>query len=50
MLRHLGKGIIGDKDDRGFDEDSITVNPILSLLIIPFIDVCKQEKKGLSFL
>ena len=48
---HLGKVTIGDKDYRGFDEDFITVNPYLgSDGIIPFIDVCKQEKKGLFIL
>ena len=49
-IGHLGK-VIGDKDYRGFDEDFITVNPYLgSDGIIPFIDVCKQENKGLFIL
>jgi orotidine-5'-phosphate decarboxylase len=48
---HLGKVTIGDRDYRGFDEDFITVNPYLgSDGILPFIDVCKQEKKGLFIL
>ncbi|MDI9509120.1 MAG: orotidine-5'-phosphate decarboxylase [Clostridiales bacterium] len=50
-IGHLGKVNIGGKDYRGFDEDFITVNPYLgSDGIIPFIDVCKQENKGLFIL
>lgn len=48
---HLGKYNIGGKDYRGFDVDFITVNPYLgSDGIMPFIEVCKQEKKGLFIL
>ena len=48
---HLGKVSIGDKEFRGFDEDFITVNPYLgSDGILPFIEVCKQENKGLFIL
>ena len=48
---HLGKVSIGNKEFRGFDEDFITVNPYLgSDGILPFIDVCKQENKGLFIL
>lgn len=48
---HLGKVTVGGKDYRGFDEDFITVNPYLgSDGILPFIDVCKEEKKGLFIL
>lgn len=48
---HLGKVTVGGKDYRGFDEDFITVNPYLgSDGIKPFIDVCKQENKGLFIL
>lgn len=48
---HLGKVIIGGKEYRGFDEDFITVNPYLgSDGVNPFIDVCKEEKKGLFIL
>lgn len=48
---HLGKVIIGGKSYRGFDEDFITVNPYLgSDGVLPFIDVCKQENKGLFIL
>lgn len=48
---HLGKVTIGGKDYRGFDEDFITVNPYFgSDGILPFIDACKEEKKGLFIL
>ncbi|MDF2542109.1 MAG: orotidine 5-phosphate decarboxylase [Herbinix sp.] len=48
---HLGKVNIGGKEYRGFDEDFITVNPYLgSDGILPFIDVCKEEDKGLFVL
>ncbi len=48
---HLGKVTIGGKDYRGFDEDFITVNPYLgSDGIVPFVEVCKEEKKGLFIL
>lgn len=48
---HLGKVTIGGKEYRGFQEDFITVNPYLgSDGILPFIDVCKEEKKGLFIL
>ena len=49
---HLGKVQVGSKDLRsGFDEDFATVNPYLgSDGVKPFIDVCKQENKGLFIL
>jgi orotidine-5'-phosphate decarboxylase len=48
---HLGKITIGNKSYRGFDEDFITVNPYLGIDgIRPFIDVCKEENKGLFIL
>ena len=48
---HLGRINIKGKDFRGFDEDLITVNPYLgSDGIMPFIEVCKQESKGLFIL
>ncbi|MDF2511729.1 MAG: pyrF [Herbinix sp.] len=48
---HLGKVTIGGKTYRGFDEDFATINPYLgSDGVIPFIDVCKEEKKGLFIL
>lgn len=48
---HLGKVQVGTKEYYGFDEDFATVNPYLgSDGIRPFMDVCKQEKKGLFIL
>lgn len=48
---HLGKVKIGDKSFSGFDEDFVTVNPYLgSDGITPFIDVCKEENKGIFIL
>lgn len=48
---HLGKVTIGSKQYAGFDEDFATVNPYLgSDGVKPFIDVCKEEKKGLFIL
>ncbi len=48
---HLGKVTVGGKDYRGFDEDFITVNPYLgSDGVKPFIEVCKEENKGLFIL
>ncbi len=48
---HLGKVQVGSKQYAGFDEDFATVNPYLgSDGIKPFVDVCKEEKKGLFIL
>lgn len=48
---HLGKITVGGKEYRGFDEDFITVNPYLGTDgIKPFVDVCKEENKGLFIL
>lgn len=48
---HLGKVQVGSKTYAGFDENFATVNPYLgSDGVKPFIDVCKQEKKGLFIL
>lgn len=48
---HLGKVQVGSKSFSAFDEDFATVNPYLgSDGIKPFIDVCKEEKKGLFIL
>ena len=50
-LGHLGKVTIEGKDFRGFDEDFATVNPYLGTDgVKPFIDVCKEEKKGIFVL
>ena len=48
---HLGKVTIGGKSFRGFDEDFVTLNPYMGAdAINPFLDVCKEEKKGLFIL
>ena len=48
---HLGKVQVGSKSYAGFDEDFATVNPYLGTDgVKPFIDVCKEEKKGLFIL
>jgi orotidine-5'-phosphate decarboxylase len=48
---HLGKVTIGGNSFYGFDEDFATVNPYLgSDGVLPFIKVCKEEKKGLFIL
>ncbi|MGN0345750.1 MAG: orotidine-5'-phosphate decarboxylase [Lachnospiraceae bacterium] len=48
---HLGKVTIEGKEFRGFSEDFATVNPYLgSDGVKPFIDVCKEEKKGIFVL
>ncbi|SHO51509.1 orotidine-5'-phosphate decarboxylase [Anaerocolumna xylanovorans] len=48
---HLGKVTVGKNTYKGFDEDFATVNPYLgSDGVKPFIDVCKEEKKGLFIL
>ena len=50
-VAHLGKVNIGSKTFAAFDEDFATVNPYLgSDGIKPFIDVCKEEKKGIFIL
>ncbi|MCR4956625.1 MAG: orotidine-5'-phosphate decarboxylase [Lachnospiraceae bacterium] len=48
---HLGKVLVGEKQLAGFDADFATVNPYLgSDGIQPFLNVCKQEKKGIFIL
>ena len=48
---HLGKVQVGSKSYVPFDEDFATVNPYLgSDGVKPFIEVCKEEKKGLFIL
>lgn len=50
-IGHLGGVKIGDKVFRGFEEDFVTVNPYLGTDgVKPFIDVCKEEKKGIFVL
>lgn len=48
---HLGKVQVGNNVYSAFDEDFATVNPYLGTDgIKPFIDVCKEEKKGIFVL
>jgi len=48
---HLGKIKIGSSSFTAFDEDFATVNPYLGFDgIKPFIDVCRDENKGLFIL
>lgn len=48
---HVGKIQVGSKTYVPFDEDFVTVNPYLgSDGVKPFIDVCKEEDKGLFVL
>lgn len=48
---HIGKVQVGSKTYAPFDEDFVTVNPYLgSDGVNLFIDVCKEEKKGLFIL
>ncbi len=48
---HLGHVKVGSKKYAGFDEDFATVNPYLgSDGVKPFMDVCKEEKKGIFVL
>ncbi|MBP5746557.1 MAG: orotidine-5'-phosphate decarboxylase, partial [Lachnospiraceae bacterium] len=50
-IGHLGSVKIGSTICRGFDEDFVTVNPYLgSDGVKPFIEVCKEEKKGIFVL
>lgn len=48
---HVGRVQVGSKSYAGFDEDFVTVNPYLgSDGIQPFIDVCKENNKGIFVL
>ena len=48
---HLGRVQVGSSSYQTFNEDFATVNPYLgSDGVKPFIDVCKEEKKGLFIL
>ena len=48
---HLGRVSVGSNSYAAFDEDFATVNPYLgSDGIKPFIDVCREEKKGIFIL
>ena len=48
---HIGHVLVGSKSYAPFDEDFVTVNPYLgSDGVNPFIDICKEENKGLFIL
>lgn len=48
---HVGKVQVGSKTYVPFDEDFVTVNPYLGTDgVKPFIDVCKEENKGIFVL
>lgn len=48
---HLGKVQVGSKTYSGFHEDFATINPYMgSDSVLPFVKVCKEEKKGLFIL
>lgn len=48
---HIGKVKVGSKTYAPFDEDFVTVNPYLgSDGVNPFLDVCKEKKKGIFVL
>ncbi len=48
---HLGKVTVAGKKFSAFDEDFATVNPYFGTDgIQPFLDVCKEEKKGIFIL
>lgn len=48
---HLGKAAVGSRQLSAFNEDFATVNPYFGTDgIQPFLDVCKEEKKGLFIL
>jgi orotidine-5'-phosphate decarboxylase len=48
---HIGKITVGSNTFSPFHEDFVTVNPYLGTDgIKPFVDVCKEEKKGLFIL
>ncbi|MBR6638018.1 MAG: orotidine-5'-phosphate decarboxylase [Lachnospiraceae bacterium] len=48
---HLGKVKVGSNTFSAFDEDFVTVNPYLGTDgVKPFVDVCKEENKGLFIL
>ena len=50
-VRHLGQVQVGSRKYAGFDEDFATVNPYLgSDGVKPFMDICKEEKKGIFVL
>ncbi|MGP1612630.1 MAG: orotidine-5'-phosphate decarboxylase [Catonella sp.] len=50
-IAHIGKVKVGESEFSPFDEDFVTVNPYLgSDGVVPFIDECKKNDKGLFIL
>ena len=50
-VAHLGKVAVGSNKIAAFNEDFVTVNPYLgSDGVNPFVDVCKEENKGIFVL
>lgn len=48
---HIGKVQVGSSSHAAFDEDFATINPYMgSDSVKPFMEVCKEEKKGLFVL
>jgi len=48
---HLGRVQVGSNVYQGFNEDFATINPYMGLdAVKPFVDVCKEENKGLFIL
>ena len=48
---HIGTVKVGTKVYHPFDEDFVTINPYLGTDgVKPFVDVCKEEQKGLFIL
>ena len=50
-IGHIGKAKVGSKEYQSFAQDFITLNPYMgSDSILPFLKVCKEEKKGVFVL
>lgn len=50
-IGHVGKAKVGSKEYQSFQQDFITLNPYMgSDSILPFLKVCKEEKKGVFVL
>lgn len=50
-IGHIGKAKVGTKEYQSFTEDFITINPYMgSDSVLPFVKVCKEEKKGIFIL
>ena len=48
---HVGRVSVGSREYTPFHEDFVTLNPYMGIdSIKPFIDVCKEEKKGMFIL